>query len=47
MEELIGKAEELREMVKTKRIDNVVLKTSMLSELDFFIDNVGRGDEED
>lgn len=45
MDELIKQAEKLQSMIKAKDIDNPVLKTSMLSELEFFIENIEKGDE--
>jgi hypothetical protein len=42
MDNLIKQAEELRKAIKReeKEIDNPVLVTGILSELDFFIENV-------
>lgn len=42
MDELIGKAEELKRMIEIKRreIDNPVLSTAMIAELEFFIENL-------
>ncbi|MGN7311505.1 hypothetical protein ACTHQ4_10405 [Alkalicoccobacillus gibsonii] len=46
MEQIIKKAEELKVLIKNneREIDNPALTRSVISELDFFIENVG--DEE-
>jgi hypothetical protein len=47
MKDLIEQAEKLRNMIRSKRdeIDNPVLVTGILSELDFFIENVDTENE--
>lgn len=42
MNELVRKADELKRMIENKRkeIDNPVLSTAMIAELEFFIDNL-------
>lgn len=42
MDELVRKADELKRMIESKRkeIDNPVLSTGMIAELEFFIENL-------
>lgn len=42
MDELVKKSDELKQMIERKRkeIDNPVLTTGMLAELEFFIENL-------
>lgn len=48
MEDLIKQAKELRQAIKRRQdeIDNPVLVMGILSELDFFIDNVDKEDDD-